>query len=229
MDSITPALDGQFIRSQLCSFVLLNSISRSSSSRTDHLATPQLIDLLSATYISVINLPVLWIPILWGILIDILTSFVYLSGFVAPGLKRSWYPEEPIQPWRSCNDTYFQYSRVIQYPALIWRRNPRLVASMEFTRWVVPICALVFFAFFGLAEEATRNYVSLADKIQKNSNCAFRWSIDPFWCWVRSDIFTRNLTAYLSPWFQQTSPSTRIHCIRGRLSMIGQDRTTINR
>jgi len=73
----------------------------------------------------------------------------------------------PIQPWRSWNDTHFQYSRVIQYPALIWRRNPRLVASMEFTRWVVPVCALVFFAFFGLAEEATKNYVSLADKIQK--------------------------------------------------------------
>jgi len=70
----------------------------------------------------------------------------------------------PMQPWRSWNDTHFQYSRVIQYPGLIWRRNARLVASMEFTRWVVPICALVF---FGLAEEATRNYVSLADKIQK--------------------------------------------------------------
>lgn len=73
----------------------------------------------------------------------------------------------PIQPWRSWDDTHFEYSRVMRYPALIWRRDPKLVASMEFTRWVVPVCALVFFAFFGLAEEATKNYISLVDKIQK--------------------------------------------------------------
>ena len=53
MDSITPALDGQFIRSRLYSFgrfILSSSISRSSSSRTDHLLTPQITDLLSVTY-----------------------------------------------------------------------------------------------------------------------------------------------------------------------------------
>ncbi|KAJ3568207.1 hypothetical protein NP233_g5865 [Leucocoprinus birnbaumii] len=65
----------------------------------------------------------------------------------------------PIEPWRGWADTHFDFSRVNQYPALFWRRDPKIVASMEFTRWLVPACALIFFAFFGVADEARRNYV----------------------------------------------------------------------
>jgi pheromone a factor receptor len=64
----------------------------------------------------------------------------------------------PIGPWRSFADTHFAFSRVEQIPAVIWRGNPTLVMAMEFTRWVTPLCAIVFFAFFGFADEAKKHY-----------------------------------------------------------------------
>ncbi|KAF8060134.1 fungal pheromone STE3G-protein-coupled receptor [Lyophyllum atratum] len=65
----------------------------------------------------------------------------------------------PIGPWRSWDDTHLDYSRVEQFPALIWRNGSRsLVIGTELSRWVTPLCALVFFGFFGFAEEAKRNY-----------------------------------------------------------------------
>lgn len=63
-----------------------------------------------------------------------------------------------VGPWRSWEDTHFAYSRVEQIPALFWRSNRLVLISMEFTRWVAPFCAFVFFVFFGFAEEAKKNY-----------------------------------------------------------------------
>lgn len=73
----------------------------------------------------------------------------------------------PIGPWRSWDDTHFDYSRVEQIPALFWRSNHLLVVAMEFTRWLPPFCALVFFAFFGFADEARKNYRALFWRIAK--------------------------------------------------------------
>ncbi|KAK0485444.1 pheromone A receptor-domain-containing protein [Armillaria luteobubalina] len=67
----------------------------------------------------------------------------------------------PIEPWRSWSDTHYQYSRIVQVPALLWRSNRMLVASYETTRWVTVLCPLVFFAFFGFAEEARKHYRAL--------------------------------------------------------------------
>ncbi|KAF9526208.1 fungal pheromone STE3G-protein-coupled receptor [Crepidotus variabilis] len=64
----------------------------------------------------------------------------------------------PVGPWISWADTHFDYGRIQQVPALLWRQNHVLVISMEFTRWAAPMCAIVFFAFFGFADEAKRNY-----------------------------------------------------------------------
>ncbi|KAF9441476.1 pheromone receptor [Macrolepiota fuliginosa MF-IS2] len=72
---------------------------------------------------------------------------------------------EPIEPWVNWADTHFRYSRVEMYPALLWRRSSIFVASMEFTRWVVPACVFIFFGFFGFAEEARKNYVTGSRKI----------------------------------------------------------------
>ncbi len=54
----------------------------------------------------------------------------------------------PIEPWRSWSDTHYQYSRIVQVPALLWRSTEMLVASYETTRWVTVLCPLVFFGFF---------------------------------------------------------------------------------
>ncbi|KAJ8502461.1 hypothetical protein ONZ45_g11738 [Pleurotus djamor] len=64
----------------------------------------------------------------------------------------------PIAPWISWEDTHFGYERVDQIPAVLWRGNSRLVLAVEVTRWLTPLCGLLFFALFGFADEARRNY-----------------------------------------------------------------------
>lgn len=64
----------------------------------------------------------------------------------------------PVGPWRSWSDTHFAFSRVEEYPALLWRANFLTVLSMEFSRWLNPWCSFIFFAFFGFAEEARKHY-----------------------------------------------------------------------
>ena len=63
-----------------------------------------------------------------------------------------------IGPWRSWADTHFDFGRVGQFPAVLWRGERLTVIAMEFSRWVAPFCAIVFFAFFGFADEARKNY-----------------------------------------------------------------------
>ena len=65
---------------------------------------------------------------------------------------------QPIGPWISWSNVHFDFSRIEQIPAVIWQSNQLLVVSMQFTRWIVPTCAFVFFAFFGFADEARKNY-----------------------------------------------------------------------
>lgn len=50
------------------------------------------------------------------------------------------------------------FSRVDEYPAFLWRRDPSAASSLEFSRWIVVACAITFFAFFGFADEAIKNY-----------------------------------------------------------------------
>ncbi|KAJ6629055.1 fungal pheromone STE3G-protein-coupled receptor [Mycena sp. CBHHK59/15] len=64
----------------------------------------------------------------------------------------------PVGPWVSFADTHFDYGRVEQFPAFLWRAEPLNVAAIELTRWASPFCALVFFAFFGFAVEARKHY-----------------------------------------------------------------------
>lgn len=68
---------------------------------------------------------------------------------------------EPIEPWRSWSDTHYQYSRIVQVPALIWRSNEMLVASYETSRWITVLCPLVFFCFFGFVHEARKHHRAL--------------------------------------------------------------------
>lgn len=85
---------------------------------------------------------------------------------------------EDIAPWISWDDTHFHFWQVHQYPAILWRSDRNTLISIELSRWLVPFCAFVFFAFFGFASEArafyARHFVSLRkrvglDRIRKNS------------------------------------------------------------
>ena len=74
----------------------------------------------------------------------------------------------PIGPWISWEDTHFGYSRVDQVPSVIWHMNHLVVISMELTRWLTPLCAFIFFGFFGFADEAQRHYRWLFGALTKH-------------------------------------------------------------
>ncbi|KAI0920339.1 hypothetical protein AcV5_010105 [Taiwanofungus camphoratus] len=65
---------------------------------------------------------------------------------------------QPVEPWVSWSNTHFAFSRVEQIPSVIWRMNHQLVVALELGQWLNPICALIFFAYFGFAGEARKNY-----------------------------------------------------------------------
>ncbi|KLO16516.1 STE3-domain-containing protein [Schizopora paradoxa] len=73
----------------------------------------------------------------------------------------------PMTPYRGWDDLHFDYWRVDQVPALLWRLNPKNVIAFELTRWMVVACAFVFFMFFGFADEARRNYKNALNRIMK--------------------------------------------------------------
>ncbi|KDR78092.1 hypothetical protein GALMADRAFT_65142 [Galerina marginata CBS 339.88] len=73
-----------------------------------------------------------------------------------------------INPYVSWENTHAGFSRVDQIPAAIWRANPVSQASIELTRWLVVICAFIFFGFFGFADEARKNYRSAYETVAKH-------------------------------------------------------------
>lgn len=73
----------------------------------------------------------------------------------------------PIQPWISWDNTHYNFSHVGLYPTVIWQSNSKYVASVEMTRWLFPACGLLFFALFGFAAEARKQYRALFLSIAK--------------------------------------------------------------
>lgn len=61
-------------------------------------------------------------------------------------------------PWISWSDTHFGFSRYYQIPRIIYSQSYSVVVQLELTRWTPVIAAILFFMFFGFAEEAKKNY-----------------------------------------------------------------------
>ncbi|KDR78096.1 hypothetical protein GALMADRAFT_245099 [Galerina marginata CBS 339.88] len=108
----------------------------------------------------------------------------------------------PIGPWRSWEDTHFDYSRVEQIPGIIWRTNHILVIGMEFSLWVTPVCSFTFFAFFGFARESRRNYAVA-------------------WVWLKKRCGISSIRPPIAPKFQQYA--TDIHCRKISLFLTTDD------
>jgi hypothetical protein len=83
--------------------------------------------------------------ILFTVPVASLALIINLQGGLAPSM--TW------------EDLHFNFSRVGQYPSLHWRINHWNVVAFALTRWSGPFCSIVFFAFFGFAEEARRHYM----------------------------------------------------------------------
>jgi pheromone a factor receptor len=82
-----------------------------------------------------------------------------------------------MRPWKGWADTHSHFSRVQQIPSILWRSNTRTEISLELTRWLIVFCAFIFFAFFGFADEAKKNYRSglstIAKKVGINTETLF--------------------------------------------------------
>jgi pheromone a factor receptor len=72
---------------------------------------------------------------------------------------------QPIEPWISWNDVHSNFSDVWLIPAADWNMNRWTVVGIQINRWSGPFCAFVFFAFFGFASEARKNYYNAISKI----------------------------------------------------------------
>ena len=74
-----------------------------------------------------------------------------------------------VQPWKGWAYTHEDYSAVYQIPASIWKNIPADVIALELFRWSLVLCAFLFFALFGVADEARRHYrcvyVSIVSRI----------------------------------------------------------------
>lgn len=64
----------------------------------------------------------------------------------------------PLDPWTSLSDTHYDYGRVEQITRAIYTQNKYMVMSIEFTKWTSPASGIIFFAYFGFADEAVRHY-----------------------------------------------------------------------
>ncbi|THH15868.1 hypothetical protein EW146_g4686 [Bondarzewia mesenterica] len=63
-----------------------------------------------------------------------------------------------VQRWISWEDTHSNFSRVRQIPAVLWRLSHQEMVSVELSRWLLVLCAFIFFTFFGFADEARKHY-----------------------------------------------------------------------
>jgi pheromone a factor receptor len=66
----------------------------------------------------------------------------------------------PLAPWISWEDTHYNFGRIKQIPAVLWRMNATQERAIELQRWLYPVTALIFFALFGIAGEARVHYRS---------------------------------------------------------------------
>ena len=73
----------------------------------------------------------------------------------------------PLAPWISWENVHFNFSQVDLVPSLIWRTDPSFSASVELTRWLFPVSAFLFFALFGFASEAQKQYNTLFHRCRK--------------------------------------------------------------
>lgn len=71
----------------------------------------------------------------------------------------------PVAPWISWENTHYDFGRVGQIPAVIWRMNSRVATAYALTKWSCVVCAFIFFIFFGFSAEARKHYSSAFNRL----------------------------------------------------------------
>lgn len=85
-------------------------------------------------------------------LIEVLGTIPLASFVLSYNIKLGFHK------WVSWADTHSNYQRIIQIPSIIWKSDDVSRILYEFNRWSLVMCAFIFFAFFGFADEARRHY-----------------------------------------------------------------------
>ena len=84
--------------------------------------------------------------------VEILGTIPLASFFLALSIKQG------LTPWVSWADVHSYYSVIYQVPSIVWKHDRYQAVELEMFRWLLVLCAFIFFAFFGFAEEARTNY-----------------------------------------------------------------------
>ncbi|KAI0055651.1 STE3-domain-containing protein [Artomyces pyxidatus] len=95
----------------------------------------------------------LYIRLMVLALVDICLTVPIASYLVY--LDRSSPSYYPYASWAWIHADFW---RIDQIPAVIWKATTEGVATIELSRWSNVLSAFVFFALFGLAQEAQKNY-----------------------------------------------------------------------
>ena len=98
----------------------------------------------------------------WRLMILATTDFIFTIPLATWAIIENAI--EPVQPF-SWADVHSGYSQIPQYPRA--SVSQLVVCGWEVTRWGAILCAFAFFGFFGLSNEARRNYRLLASAIAK--------------------------------------------------------------
>jgi pheromone a factor receptor len=85
-------------------------------------------------------------------MIEILGTIPLSSYILAANVKAGF------GPWVSWADVHSDYGEIAQVPSIVWKSDPMDHALLELYRWSLVACALIFFGFFGFADEARRHY-----------------------------------------------------------------------
>ncbi|KAI0250461.1 GPCR fungal pheromone mating factor [Lactifluus subvellereus] len=84
--------------------------------------------------------------------VEILGTIPLGSVFIARGIEKGF------GPWVSWADVHSNYFKIMQVPSSVWKHDSFSALGVEMFRWLLVLCAFVFFAFFGFADEARQNY-----------------------------------------------------------------------
>ncbi|EPQ55605.1 STE3-like pheromone receptor [Gloeophyllum trabeum ATCC 11539] len=70
-----------------------------------------------------------------------------------------------IIPYESWAYIHTGFSHVQQVPASVWRYDRNVEIAIELARWSIPFSSVAFFLFFGLSDEARKQYKMLFGKM----------------------------------------------------------------
>jgi len=73
-----------------------------------------------------------------------------------------------LQPWISWSDTHYDFGNISYMPRATVATYPGAWAALTINRWALPIAAILFFLFFGLAGESLAFYQRVLGKCAKS-------------------------------------------------------------